>query len=79
MSTAEAGRVRCGRELDKFIKHFRRDASGVWICVSSAELMLPQGRIQVSVSSRFAQGTRFMNVDLAQMLETEHQRQQDLP
>lgn len=64
--------------MDKFLKHFRRDASDLWICVSPAELMLPQGRIQVSVGSRFAKGTRFMNVDLAKMLEAEHQRQQEL-
>ena len=61
--------------MDKFIKHFRRDALGVWICVSPAELALPQGRIQVTVGSRFAVGTTFMNVDLASMLEAEHYRQ----
>jgi hypothetical protein len=65
--------------LEKFFQHFRRDAAGAWICVSPAELMLPQGRVQVSVGSRFARGTRFMNVDLAELLEAEHRRRQDLP
>jgi hypothetical protein len=63
--------------MDKFIKHFRRDPFGVWICVSAAELNLPQGRIQVTVGSRFARGTTFMNVDLAQLLEAEYERQQN--
>jgi len=34
--------------------------------------MLPQGRIQVTVGSRFAKGTKFMNVDLAALLEEEY-------
>ena len=62
--------------MEKFIKHFRRDPFGVWICVSDAELHLPQGRIQITTGSRFAKGTTFMNVDLAAILEEENERQQ---
>lgn len=62
--------------MDYFIKHFRRDSFGVWICVSPAEFSLPQGRIQVTVGSRFAQGTKFMNVDLAALLEEQHEKLQ---
>ena len=57
--------------VENFIKHFRRDPLGVWICISPAEVMLPQGRIQVTVGSRFAKGTAFMNVDLAAALEAQ--------
>ena len=57
--------------VEHFIKHFRRDPLGVWICISPAEVTLPQGRIQVTVGSRFATGTAFMNVDMAAALEAE--------
>ena len=63
--------------MKEFIKHFRRDPFGIWICVSSAELELPQGRIQCStVGSGFAPGTKFMNVDLAALLEDHHEKNQ---
>lgn len=60
--------------MQNFIRHFRRDPLGVWICVSDAELQLPEGRIQVTLGSRFAPGTRFMNVDLAALLEEQWQQ-----
>lgn len=62
--------------MEKFIKHFRRDPCGVWTCVANAELHLPEGRIQVTTGSRFAKGTRFMNVDLADMLEERYWKEQ---
>jgi hypothetical protein len=62
--------------VEHFIKHFRRDPFGVWICVAPAEVQLPQGRIQVTVGSRFARGTKFMNLDLAVLLEEHHEKQQ---
>lgn len=61
--------------MNQFIKHFRRDPSGVWICQSPAEVLLPEGRIQVTAGSRFAKGTTFMNVDLAALLEEQYERQ----
>lgn len=60
--------------MQNFIRHFRRDPLGVWMCVSDAELQLPEGRIQVTLGSRFAPGTRFMNVDLAALLEEQWQQ-----
>lgn len=60
--------------MERFIKHFRRDALGVWICVTDAEVNLPEGRVQVTIGSRFAKGTTFMNVDLAALLEREHEK-----
>lgn len=61
--------------MEHFIKHFRRDPLGVWICIADAELQLAEGRIQVTTGSRFARGTKFMNVDLAALLDAEHERQ----
>jgi len=63
--------------MQQFIRHFRRDPLGIWICISDAELLLPEGRIQVTVGSRFAKGTKFMNVDLASLLEAEYEKQQN--
>ncbi len=62
--------------MQRFIEHFTRNDFGVWVCVSPAELHLPEGRIQVTPASRFARGTKFMNVDLAALLEEQWQRYQ---
>jgi hypothetical protein len=64
--------------MKKFIKHFRREEAGIWICVEPATLDLPQGRIQVSSGTRFTLGTMFMNVEVAKMLDDEYERQQAL-
>ena len=60
--------------MQQFIKHFRRETGGVWICETAATLELPQGRVQVNPGTRFVVGTKFMNVDLARMLDEEHSR-----
>lgn len=60
--------------MDNFILHFRRDASGAWRCVEPATLDLPQGRVQVAPGSTFTPGTKFMNVDLAALLEEHYRR-----
>jgi hypothetical protein len=65
--------------MDKFIKHFRREGAGVWVCTSPATLDLPQGRVQVTQGARFTLGTMFMNIELASMLEAEYQRQRNSP
>lgn len=65
--------------MHQFIKHFRREGAGVWVCIAPATLDLPQGRVQVTAGSRFTLGTRFMNVELASMLEAEYERQQHRP
>ena len=61
--------------MHQFIRHFRREGVGVWICIEPATLALPQGRVQVAPGSRFTLGTTFMNIELASMLEAEYQRQ----
>lgn len=60
--------------MDEFIKHFRREAAGVWVCTSPATLDLPQGRVQVAPGTRLTIGTRFMNVELARLLDEEYRR-----
>jgi hypothetical protein len=52
-----------------FIKCFVRDAFGAWRCVAPGTLELPTGRVQVTPGMVFVQGRRFMNVDLAALLD----------
>ena len=61
--------------MEQFIKHFRREAAGDWVCVEAATLDLREGRIQITPGSRFVIGNKFMNVDLARMLAQEYSRQ----
>lgn len=63
--------------MQQFIKHFRREGAGVWVCVNPTELELPQGRIQVAPGTRFTLGTTFMNVELAALLDAEYQKQKN--
>ena len=65
--------------MKNFVKHFRREDAGIWVCVEAATLDLPQGRIQIAVGSRFTRGTTFMNVALAGMLDEEYERQNTGP
>jgi hypothetical protein len=65
--------------MQRFIKHFRREGVGVWVCVAPTTLDLAPGRVQVAAGSRFTLGTTFMNVELAAMLEAEYQRQRGDP
>jgi hypothetical protein len=55
--------------MEKFVQAFRRNADGSWTCTAPATLEGPTGRIQVTPGSTFFPGTRFMNVDLAILLE----------
>jgi len=65
-----------GQSMQQFIRHFRREGAGVWICVEPATLDTPQGRVQAAPGTRFVLGTKFMNVDLARLLDEEYSRQQ---
>ena len=62
--------------MDKFIKAFVRDSYGVWLCVHRATLDLPSGRISVAPGSKFTRGTRFMDVDLAEILDAQYEKEQ---
>jgi len=56
-----------------FIEHFVRDELGAWTCVSPAEIQLPTGHIEVAPGTRLVRGTRFMGIDLAELLEKQDQ------
>jgi hypothetical protein len=60
--------------MQRFIQGFVREPSGAWRCVHASTLDLPTGRIQVAPGSVFMRGTRFMNIDLAELLEEEWRR-----
>jgi hypothetical protein len=60
--------------VENFIKHFRREAGGHWLCVEPATLELPTGRVQVTPGTQLTIGAKFMNVDLARMLDEEYSR-----
>lgn len=61
--------------MNQYIKHFRREVAGVWVCLEPATLDLPQGRVQATQGARFVVGSKFMNVDVARLLEEEFSRQ----
>ena len=62
--------------MQQFIKYFRRESGGVWICVEPATLETKEGRVQVAPGTRLTVGQRFMNLDLARMLDEEYSRSQ---
>jgi hypothetical protein len=61
--------------MENFIKHFKREPSGAWTCISDAEFNGPNGRIQVTDGSRFMPGTNFMGVDLAKWLDEQRRKE----
>lgn len=65
--------------MESYIKHFRRESGGIWLCVESATLELPQGRIHVSEGQRFMVGAKFMNVEMARLLDEAYSRMQRSP
>jgi hypothetical protein len=60
--------------VEQFIKRFRRDGAGNWVCMEPATLDLPQGRVQVTPGTRLVIGSKFMNIDLARLLDEEYSR-----
>ena len=57
--------------MQDLLKAFVRDEYGAWRCIKAADVKLPTGRIQVVPGTVFVRGTRFMNVDLATLLDAE--------
>ena len=55
--------------MDGFLDAFERQPDGSWVCVRPAEWQSPYGRIQITEGSRFAPGTVFMGVHLAELLD----------
>ena len=58
--------------MKDFIRCFVREPDGGWRCIAAADLQLPEGRVQVVPGLVLVQGNRFMNVDVAALLETEY-------
>ncbi|HUQ73323.1 MAG TPA: hypothetical protein VM183_01255 [Burkholderiales bacterium] len=59
--------------LQNFIKCFVRDSAGQWRCISFATLTHSGRRVQVAEGRVLVKGTRFMNVDLAALLDDAEQ------
>jgi hypothetical protein len=53
----------------EFLKAFRREPSGRWICVEPTTFEGPNGRIQVTPGTAFEPGSTFMGADLAKWLD----------
>ena len=60
--------------MEQWIRHFRREGPGEWVCLSPTTVNTQQGRIQVTPGARFVLGKPFMNVDVARMLEDAYQQ-----
>lgn len=57
-----------------FLKCFSRDSAGNWTCLEACEIVLPGGRVQVAADTQFKAGTKFMDVDIAEMLDQEYRK-----
>ena len=55
------------------MQHFIRDGLGRWTCVEPTTIELPTGRIEVAPGTRLVRGTKFMGVDLAELLDKEYE------
>ena len=60
--------------MRNFIRHFERERDGVWRCKTFASLHLPEGRkVEIAPLTVLVRGSSFMGLDLAQMLDDQHQ------
>jgi hypothetical protein len=58
--------------MGDFAKAFTHNCDGSWTCVTPATLDEPwTRRVQVAVGATFMAGERFMNVDIAGLLDQE--------
>ena len=55
--------------MENFIRAFRKDGDGSWLCIQDVTLNGPGGRIQVTAGTRLELGRLFMGVDLARFLD----------
>lgn len=67
-----------GAAIKHLIQHFRRYGR-VWVCIDPVTLDGPQGQIQVAPGTTLESGKKFMNVDLAQLLDDERTREECRP
>jgi hypothetical protein len=69
IATAHRGQIQ-SRVDKKLVKNFIRDAYGRWTCIEPTVFDLPAGRIEVAPGTRLVRGTKFMGVDLAELLDS---------
>jgi hypothetical protein len=62
--------------MKDFARCFARNGYGTWLCISPGELVLTQGRIQVAPGLVITAGSRFMGVDLSELLEDEARKRE---
>ena len=60
--------------MQHFRNNFSRDKAGSWTCMQAAAIDLPAGRVEVAVGTRFTLGTTFAGVDVAKMLDEQHEK-----
>jgi len=58
-----------GVAVETLLKNFVRDGEGRWTCFEHAELDTPAGRIEVTPGTTFIRGIKFMNCDVAALLD----------
>lgn len=61
--------------MPQFIRCFVRTGPGTWRCISPAYIDLPGGRIEVAIGCVVKKGRKFMNVDLAALLERQDEEE----
>jgi hypothetical protein len=54
---------------NRFLNCFQREGDGRWLCIAPAEIQLASGHIEIAPGTRLVHGTRFMDVDLAEVLD----------
>lgn len=71
IAAARSCPIECDVEKN-ILKHFTRDARGRWTCIEPTVFDLPSGRIEVAPGTRLVRGTKFMGVDLAELLDKQY-------
>lgn len=57
--------------MERYLRHFRREGWGIWVCVEAVRLELPDGEVEVPAGAALVAGTKFNGIDVAMLLETE--------
>ena len=61
--------------MRNFLRCFERERDGVWRCKTFATLLLPEGKkVEIDTQTVLVRGSSYMGLDLAQMLDDQHQQ-----
>jgi hypothetical protein len=55
--------------MTEFLRAFRREPNGTWVCVEPTTFEGPNGRVQVTPGTAFSRGSTFMGADMAKWLD----------